>query len=193
MLSGGFGRLITVARVTPHVAWCRKKAPLVTDPSKLRLAFLQPDIPQNLGANIRLAACLGVAVDVIEPCGFPLTDRALRRTAMDYGENVRVFRHSGWSAFRSWQVESGSRLILFTTRGAVRLDSHAFRPDDILLFGRESAGVPDEVHAAADARVLIPLAPGARSLNVAMSAGIALWEAQRQTGSLPPAQDASAR
>jgi tRNA (cytidine/uridine-2'-O-)-methyltransferase len=132
-----------------------------------------------------LAACLGVAVDIIEPCGFPLTDRALRRTAMDYGENVAISRHSGWSAFRDVQVAAGARLILFTTRGSVRLQTYAFRRDDILLFGRESAGVPDEVHAAADSRVAIPLATGARSLNVAMSAGIALWEALRQTGQLP--------
>jgi len=135
-----------------------------------------------------LAACLGVAVDIIEPCGFPLTDRALRRTAMDYAENVAVFRHSGWSAFREWQAGTGRRLVLFTTRGAVRLEDHAFRPDDILLFGRESAGVPEEVHAAADTRVAIPLIAGARSLNVAMSAGIATWEALRQTGQLPPAR-----
>ena len=151
----------------------------------MRLALFQPDIPQNLGANLRLAACLGVAVDIIEPCGFPLTDRALRRTAMDYGENVAICRHSGWSAFREAQLATGARLILFTTRGSVRIETHAFRPDDVLLFGRESAGVPDEVHAAADARVAIPLADGARSLNVAMSAGIALWEALRQTGQLP--------
>jgi tRNA (cytidine/uridine-2'-O-)-methyltransferase len=168
------------------VAWCRKKAPSVTDPSKLRLALFQPDIPQNLGANLRLAACLGVAVDIIEPCGFPLTDRALKRTAMDYGENVAISRHSGWSEFRESQLGSGARLILFTTRGSVRLEMHAFQPRDILLFGRESAGVPDAVHAAADSRVAIPLAGGARSLNVAVSAGIALWEALRQTGQLPP-------
>lgn len=135
-----------------------------------------------------MAACLGVAVDIIEPCGFPLTDRALRRTAMDYAESVAVFRHSGWSAFRTWQAEAGARLVLFTTRGTVRLDGFAFRPDDILLFGRESAGVPDEVHAAADARVLIPLVAGVRSMNVAVSAGIAVWEALRQTGQLPPAR-----
>jgi tRNA (cytidine/uridine-2'-O-)-methyltransferase len=169
------------------VAWCRKKAPCVTDPSKLRLALFQPDIPQNLGANLRLAACLGVAVDIIEPCGFPLTDRALKRTAMDYGENVEISRHSGWSAFRESQLVSGARLILFTTRGSIRLDSQIFRSDDILLFGRESAGTPEEVHDVADARVAIPLAEGARSLNVAMSAGIALWEALRQTGQLPAA------
>lgn len=108
----------------------------------MRLALFQPDIPQNLGANLRLAACLGVAVDIIEPCGFPLTDRALKRTAMDYGENVAISRHSGWSAFRGAQVESGARLILFTTRGSVRLEMHAFQPGDILLFGRESARGP---------------------------------------------------
>lgn len=135
-----------------------------------------------------MAACLGVAVDIIEPCGFPLTDRALRRTAMDYAENVEIRRHSGWSAFREWQTGTGARLVLFTTRGAVRLEEHAFRDSDILLFGRESAGAPDEVHAAADARVAIPLAAHARSLNVAMSAGIAAWEALRQTGQLPLAR-----
>lgn len=167
------------------MAWCRKKAPSVTEPSKLRLALFQPDIPQNLGANLRLAACLGVAVDIIEPCGFPLTDRALKRTAMDYGENVAISRHSGWSAFRESQLASGARLILFTTRGSVHLEAYDFRPDDVLLFGRESVGVPDEVHAAADTRVAIPLAAGVRSLNVAMSAGIALWEALRQTGQVP--------
>lgn len=151
----------------------------------MRLALFQPDIPQNLGANLRLAACLGVAVDIIEPCGFPLTDRALRRTAMDYGESVAISRHSGWSAFRESQMASGARLVLFTTRGSIRLERQTFRPNDILLFGRESAGVPDDVHAAADARVAIPLAASARSFNVAMSAGIALWEALRQTGQLP--------
>ena len=151
----------------------------------MRLALFQPDIPQNLGANLRLAACLGVAVDIIEPCGFPLTDKALRRTAMDYAENVAVLRHSGWLSFREQQIASGSRLVLFTTRGSTRLEHATFQPGDTLLFGRESAGVPDEVHAAADARVAIPLAPGARSLNVAMSAGIALWEALRQTQQVP--------
>ena len=104
---------------------------------------------------------------------------------MDYAENVAVFRHSGWVSFREQQIASGSRLVLFTTRGSTRLDQAAFQPGDTLLFGRESAGVPDEVHAAADARVAIPLVPAARSLNVAMSAGIALWEALRQTGGLP--------
>ncbi|MBP9234807.1 MAG: tRNA (cytidine(34)-2'-O)-methyltransferase [Hyphomonadaceae bacterium] len=150
----------------------------------MRLALYQPDIPQNLGASLRLAACLGVAVDIIEPCGFALTDKALRRTAMDYGENVEIVRHDGWSAFRESQIRSSGRLILFTTRGAATLQTAAFEANDILLFGRESAGVPDEVHAAADVRVRIALMPNVRSLNVSMSAGIALWEALRQTGQL---------
>jgi tRNA (cytidine/uridine-2'-O-)-methyltransferase len=148
----------------------------------VRLALFQPDIPQNLGANLRLAACLGVAVDIIEPCGFPLTDKALRRTAMDYGENVEIVRHDGWSSF---QQSRRGRLVLFTTKGAATLQSFAFQPDDILLFGRESAGVPDDVHESADARVRIALQSNARSLNVAMSAGIALWEGLRQTSGLP--------
>lgn len=170
---------------TPYVARCRKKAPQVTDPSKVRLAFLQPDIPQNLGASVRLAACLGVAVDVIEPCGFPLTDKALRRSAMDYGEKAEVFRHSGWASFLDSRREPGARLVLFSTRGSIDLQQFRFLPEDCLLFGRESAGAPEEVHAKADAVVRIPLAADARSLNVAMAAGIALWEALRQTGSLP--------
>lgn len=132
-----------------------------------------------------MAACLGVAVDIIEPCGFPLTDRGLRRTAMDYAENASVSRHSGWTSFRESQIASGSRLILLTTRAATRLDQFSFRTEDVLLFGRESAGVPEDIHNAADARVAIPLTPPARSLNVAMSAGIVLWEALKQTGGLP--------
>lgn len=156
-------------------------------PPKVRLALYQSDIPQNLGATLRLAACLGVAVDIIEPCGFPLTDKALRRTAMDYGKNVEIARHDGWAAFHESNTRARRRLILFSTRAESSLAGFAFRTDDCLLFGRESAGVPDAVHAAADARVRIPLAPGARSLNVAMSAGMALWEGLKQTGQLPGA------
>ena len=167
------------------MAWCRKIAPVVTDPSKVRLALFQPDIPQNLGANIRLAACLGVALDIIEPCGFPLTDRALRRTAMDYDENVRITRHSGWSAFREAPEMAGRRIILLTTAGGERLDRFRFEANDCLLMGRESAGAPEDIHRAADARVRIPLAAGVRSLNVAVAAGLALWEGLRQTGGLP--------
>jgi tRNA (cytidine/uridine-2'-O-)-methyltransferase len=169
---------------TPHVARCRKKAPQVTDPSKVRLALYQPDIPQNLGASLRLAACFDVAVDVIEPCGFPLTDKALRRTAMDYGAKVEILRHDGWVSFLESRRSAG-RLILFSTRGTASLEAFAFRPGDCLLFGRESAGAPDDVHRAADAVVRLPMAAGARSMNVAMAAGVALWEALRQTGGLP--------
>lgn len=149
----------------------------------MRLALFQPDIPQNLGAAMRLAACLGVGLDVIEPCGFPLGDAAIRRAAMDYAAISRVVRHAGWADFTA--ARGDRRLVLFTTRAAVRLPDFAFRPDDVLLFGRESAGVPDEVHAAAGARVTIPLAAGARSLNVVTAAAIGLAEALRQTNGFP--------
>ena len=148
----------------------------------MRLALFQPDIPQILGAAIRLAACLGVPLDVIEPCGFPLSDAAIRRAAMDYSDIAAVRRHTGWDAFH--EVTAG-RLVLFTTHGATPLHDFAFAPSDILLFGRESAGAPPEVHAAADARVVIPLAQGARSLNLVTAATLALGEALRQTNGFP--------
>ncbi len=148
----------------------------------MRLALFQPDIPQNLGAAIRLAACLGVFLDVIEPCAFPLSDRALKRAALDYGPEARITRHSGWSAFTTAPERGVGRLVLFTTRAARPYHEFAFAPDDTLLFGRESAGVPDEVHAAADSRLVIPLQPGLRSLNVATAAAMALGEALRQSG-----------
>lgn len=153
----------------------------------MRLALFQPDIPQNLGAAIRLAACLGVPLDVIEPCGFPLSDAAIRRAAMDYGDLAQVTRHAGWRDFRAKSAPS-RRLVLFTTRGATPLHDFAFGPDDTLLFGRESAGVPDDVHDAADARVVIPLAPGARSLNVVTAATLALGEGLRQIKAFPRLQ-----
>jgi len=150
----------------------------------MRLALFQPDIPQNLGAAIRLAACLGVPLDVIEPCGFPLSDAAIRRAAMDYAGLAQVKRHAGWGDFRDDSAASG-RLVLFTTRAATPFHDFAFAPGDVLLFGRESAGVPDDVHDAADARLLIPLAPGARSLNVVTAATLALGEALRQIKAFP--------
>jgi len=153
----------------------------------MRLALFQPDIPQNLGAALRLGACLGVTIDVIEPCGFPFSDRAVRRAAMDYGQIADLRRHAGWAAFLADRGQIGGRLLLFTTRGAEPFHGFSYRPDDILLFGRESAGVPDEVHDAADARLVIPLAPGARSLNLTVSAAIALSEALRQTNGFPSA------
>ena len=151
----------------------------------MRLALFQPDIPQNLGAALRLGACLDTPVDVIEPCGFPLEDRAIRRAAMDYGLLAQLTRHSGWSDFLAAPPRQEGRLLLFTTRGAQPFHTFAFQAGDTLLFGRESAGVPDEVHAAADARLVIPLPPGARSLNLVVSAGIGLSEALRQTGGFP--------
>jgi tRNA (cytidine/uridine-2'-O-)-methyltransferase len=153
----------------------------------MRLALFQPDIPQNLGAALRLGACLGVPVDVIEPCGFPLSDRAVRRAAMDYAEQAEIVRHPSWLRFLEHPGRSTGRLLLFTTRGAQPFHSFRFQAGDVLLFGRESAGVPAEVHAAADARLFIPLAPAARSLNVVTAAAMALGEALRQTGgfSLP--------
>ena len=151
----------------------------------MRLALFQPDIPQNLGAALRLGACLDVPIDIIEPCGFPLSDRAVRRAAMDYGEKAQVVRHAGWDDFFATALREKSRLLLFTTRGAQPFHSFGYRADDILLFGRESAGVPDEVHAAADARLIIPLAAGARSLNLATAAAMALGEALRRTDGFP--------
>lgn len=148
------------------------------------LALFQPDIPQNLGAALRLGACLGVPVHVIEPCGFPLSDRAIRRAAMDYGDPAEVIRHAGWTDFAA---QAQGRVVLFTTKGATPLHDFVFRTDDILLFGRESLGVPDEVHDSADARVIIPLTPGRRSFNVTVSAAIGLSEALRQTGLFPKA------
>ena len=156
----------------------------------MRLALFQPDIPQNLGASIRLTACLGVPLDVIEPCGFPLSDRTLKRAALDYGDKAQVSRHDSWSEFLANRVPG--RLILFTTRGAVRLstfrfETFRFEAADTLLMGRESAGVPDEVHAAAHARVVIPIRAETRSLNLATAAAIGLFEALRQTVALPGA------
>ncbi|WP_334164056.1 tRNA (cytidine(34)-2'-O)-methyltransferase [Phenylobacterium sp.] len=153
----------------------------------MRLALFQPDIPQNLGAALRLGACLGVPVDVIEPCGFPLSDRAVARAAMDYAAQAEVKRHASWAAFRADPLRAEGRIVLFTTRAAAPHHSFAFRPGDVILMGRESAGVPDEVHEAADARLYIPLVAGARSLNVVTAAAMALAEALRQMEGFPAA------
>jgi tRNA (cytidine/uridine-2'-O-)-methyltransferase len=148
----------------------------------MRLALFQPDIPQNLGAALRLGACLGVPVDVIEPCGFPLSERAVRRAALDYAARAEVTRHASWTRFLEDRARTEGRLLLFSTRGAQPFHSFSYRRGDVLLFGRESAGVPLDVHAAADARLYIPLQQGARSLNVVTAAAMALGEALRQTG-----------
>jgi len=151
----------------------------------MRLALFQPDIPQNLGAALRLGACLGVPVEVIEPTGFAFDDRGVRRAAMDYGVLADLTRHPSWQAFLAAPARREGRLCLFTTKGAQPLHSFAFQPGDTLLFGRESAGAPDEVHEAAQARLVIPLVAGARSLNVTVSAAIGLSEALRQTDGFP--------
>lgn len=153
------------------------------------LALYCPDIAQNAGTCLRTGACLGVPVHIIEPAGFPVGNAAFRRAGMDYVDAVDWVRHASFASFEEWRRSEGRRLILFTTRGASSYARFAFRPDDVLLFGRESAGVPDDVHACADARLVIPLRPGLRSLNVAVSAGIALAEALRQTDGLPVLAD----
>jgi tRNA (cytidine/uridine-2'-O-)-methyltransferase len=145
------------------------------------IALYEPDIPQNAGTILRLAACLGVEAHIIGPAGFPVTDRAFRRAGMDYLDQVSIARHAGWDDFDQWRRRQGARLILFTTRGSVSYLDHAFHRDDVLLFGRESAGVPEHVHNAADARLVIPIRPGLRSLNVAVACAMALGEALRQT------------
>ena len=148
----------------------------------MRLAFFQPDIPQNLGAAVRLCACLGVSLDIIEPCAFPLSDKAIRRAALDYGAAAAVTRHDSWADFVAGRT---GRIVLFSTKGAESLPDFSFHTDDILLMGRESAGVPDAVHAAADARVFIPISQQTRSLNVITAAAIGLAEALRQTKGFP--------
>jgi len=153
----------------------------------MRLALFQPDIPQNLGAAIRLAACLGVPLEVIEPCGFPLSDRLLRRAALDYGPQAELKRHDSWEKFLIDPARAEGRLLLFTTRGATAFGDFAYHSGDTLLFGRESAGAPPEVHAAAQGRLYIPIF--GRSLNVVNAAAIALGEALRQTHSFPSRAD----
>ena len=153
----------------------------------MRIALFEPDIPQNTGTILRLAACLGLAVDLIEPAGFPTSDRAFRRAGMDYLDQVIIRRHADWSAFSTWRSAEGRRLVLFTTRAERHYLDHAYSDRDILLFGRESAGVPDHIHTAADIRLVIPIRPGLRSLNVAMACAMAAGEALRQTRGFPTA------
>jgi len=148
----------------------------------MRLALYQPDIPQNVGAAIRTAACFGAGLDIIGPCGFPLDGRQIRRVAMDYGALAPPTAHASWAAFAESVAENGARLILLTTRAEETIWDFRFKPADTLLMGRESAGAPEAVHDRADARLKIPLAPGARSLNIAVAAAVALAEARRQAG-----------
>jgi tRNA (cytidine/uridine-2'-O-)-methyltransferase len=148
----------------------------------LRIALYQPDIAGNVGAVMRTCACLGIALDLIEPMGFQWDDKRVARAAMDYIDHVALTRHTDWDAFAQ---HATGRLVLLTTRGATPLHDFAFRTDDVLLFGRESAGVPESVHDRADARVVIPMAPALRSMNLSVSAAIVAAEALRQTGGWP--------
>jgi tRNA (cytidine/uridine-2'-O-)-methyltransferase len=147
----------------------------------MQIALFQPDIPQNTGTILRLCACLDVTAHIIEPAGFPVSDRHFRRAGMDYLDQVTITRHDSWSKFQQWRSEAAGRLVLFTTKASDSYLDYRYQAADILLFGRESAGVPDEVAAAADAKVVIPIRPGLRSLNVAMASAMALGEALRQT------------
>ncbi len=156
----------------------------------MRLALYEPDIPQNTGAVLRLAACLGVAIDIIEPCGFVFTDARLKRAGMDYLDDVSITHHSSWAAFTE-SLKAGrrsgnaGRLVLLTTEANVAYTDFVFAASDVLIVGRESAGAPRDVHQAADARIKVPMADGMRSLNVALAAAMVLGEALRQTGRFP--------
>lgn len=153
----------------------------------IRIALYQPDIAPNTGTILRLCACLGIEAHIIEPAGFPVSDRAFRRAGMDYMDQVKWTRHTDWRAFEGWRREDGGTLLLLTTAAATGYLDHRYADKDILLFGRESAGVPPDVHAAVDLRLRIPMRPGLRSLNVAMAVAIVSGEALRQTGGFPPA------
>jgi tRNA (cytidine/uridine-2'-O-)-methyltransferase len=146
----------------------------------MQIALFQPDIAQNTGTILRLCACLGIAAHIIEPAGFPVSDRLFRRAGMDYLDHVSLTRHDSWSKFEDWRAAQGTRLLLFTTKAATDYRDFHYQTSDILLFGRESAGVTDAVVEAADARLVIPINPGLRSLNVAMTAAMAAGEALRQ-------------
>jgi tRNA (cytidine/uridine-2'-O-)-methyltransferase len=151
---------------------------------RLTLALYQPDIPQNAGTMLRACACLGVGAAIIEPAGFPVSDRHFRRSGMDYLDHVAIERHMSFATFQDWRAAAGRRLVLLTTTGAVNYTDFAFQPGDILMVGRESAGVPADVHAAADARIVIPIRSSLRSLNVAVAAAMAIGEALRQFGDM---------
>ncbi len=155
----------------------------------MRIALYQPDIPQNTGTILRLCACLGIEAHIVAPAGFPTSDRAFRRAGMDYLDTVTLVRHTSWQAFEAWRRAENHRLVLFTTAGARNYLDFAYQADDVLLFGRELAGVPQEVHESADARLVIPMRAGLRSLNVALAAAMAAGEALRQIRGLPGVAD----
>ena len=150
----------------------------------MHIALYQPDIPQNTGTIFRLCACFGLQAHIIEPAGFPSSDRAFRRAGMDYLDAVAITRHASWHDFDAWRRVAPHRLVLFSTGASRSYLDYGFQAEDILLFGRETGGVPEKVHAAADARLRIPMRPGMRSLNIAIAAALAAGEALRQTGGL---------
>ena len=152
----------------------------------IRLALYQPDIPQNAGTMLRMCACLGITAAIVEPASFPTSDRAFRRAGLDYLDAVAIERHVSFAAFEAWRSGARCRLVLLSTGGTQTPAGFAFRPDDILMVGRESAGVPDAVHEVADARLAVPMRPPLRSLNVAVAAAMALGEALRQVDGFPP-------
>jgi tRNA (cytidine/uridine-2'-O-)-methyltransferase len=150
----------------------------------MHIALYQPDIPQNTGTILRLCACFGIEAHIIEPAGFPSSDRAFRRAGMDYLDAVTIVRHASWHEFQAWRHTRRLRLVLFTTGATLPYLDYRFATVDVLLFGRESAGAPQEVHQSADVRLVIPMRPGMRSLNVAVAAAMAAGEALRQTGGM---------
>ena len=152
----------------------------------MRIALYEPDIPQNAGAILRLASCFSISVDIIEPCGFIFSNRRLKRSGMDYIDNVELKLHISWNSFyEEQQADISARIVLLTTKGSISHTKFQFKSNDVLLLGRESAGVPEAVHAAADARIIVPIAPETRSLNISSSAAIVLGEALRQTNAYP--------
>jgi tRNA (cytidine/uridine-2'-O-)-methyltransferase len=151
----------------------------------MRIALYEPDIPQNTGTILRLCACLGAEAHIIEPAGFPVTDRAFRRAGMDYLDQVVITRHGSFAAFEDWRRHEGLSLVLLTTGSTHSYLDHAYSENQVLLFGRESAGVPEAVHQAADARLRVPIRPGLRSLNIAMAVAMVAGEALRQAGGIP--------
>jgi tRNA (cytidine/uridine-2'-O-)-methyltransferase len=155
----------------------------------MRIALYEPDIPQNTGTILRTCACLGVEAHIIEPAGFPVTDRAFRRAGLDYLDKVTITRHASFAAFDAWRRNERLKLVLLTTAATDNYLDHRFADDQILLLGRESAGVPDSVHNAADARLSIPMRTDLRSLNIAVAAAMVIGEALRQTGSFAAGQD----
>ncbi len=151
----------------------------------MRIALYEPDIPQNTGTILRTCACLGAEAHIVEPAGFPVTDRAFRRAGMDYLERVTILRHGSFAAFEDWRRSQGLKLVLVTTAASSSYLDHAYERDQVLMFGRESAGVPEAVHRAADVRLRIPISEGLRSLNIAVAAAMVMGEALRQAGDLP--------